>query len=1610
MKKKVLFALIALFSFVGAWADNVVKIGDTEYATFQEAWNIAKAVTDGSTTTITVLGGVADIGSAGGRLLGNKVILDLNGQEVTGKILYMEGDLTITNGTLKAATETVRAVGELDATSTKKTILTIAADATIVATGDTDGNANAVCLIPNGNYSDNNGVCVGVEITIDGTVMTQTTSSAQTSAAVFVHGLINNESSTGNVININGTVTSNEDAGVAIHGRATVNVNDGATVSGYTGICVKAGTLNVADGATVAGTGAANPTPADNGNGTEMTGAAVSVTSTYAANNGPIKVNIAGGTFSSSNDNIFVYQQPDKPFGDNNPAIAVTGGEFSDDSAEDFLADGFYFDDGEVKAYDWKLTQSSLPYNSEDQMDALEALIKLIPANPNQRFTFTVKMGETAEGTAVNEVKNVGSYFVQVYMGEQEIGTGKIFKITAYNLTIGSSVTYKQIGDPDPAPEYGLMYDNNVSTEAANLIIKGLKLVRKYAPSLGRVSTADDDYVGAQWDYYIDIRDAQIVDANNEVNPNYAISSASVEGTLEVTKKYLRPGEFRVLVDAEYVYDGTAKEPAASAITVEQDKNYDKRGTAEYTADWKAVDLSNFAISYKNNIAADAYGTNSGTVAEPVYAWKTAELVINKDADLLITDANRAIVILTPTADGIYTSRLALGNNKFLPANEADQVKQIAGDFKIKQRDINDATIAAIPAKIFNNNAFTPEPAVTYANGSADGLTLVKNTDFTYAYDKNTYVGTADVKVEAVFEGETTKTYTGNWFNAKTANFTINPYEFTLQPADNEKTLGDADPNPLTTLTAVPSADMKDGDTPLPFPVDDVTSLLKEGWAITRAAGEFVAVYDINVTGAELKASTPAEVSDPAHNYVMEVGEGTFEIKYASDYYVSSKYVTREFRSQDATIPFIDDKNNTDGNAFYLYKRVVDGQTVTYEQIAETADIYQEIKESGRITGNQLVGQTIDGSVQAVLNNNQIEPVIDNGTEGQYEYTIARLPREAFQHTTGDYANTPEGICYIIPRKVTIMADNQTSAYGEAYVTPLTYKVYDGHVTRDQVTAETPVSNVHLNTNNQYAPNTIANFNSLTCAIETAVNDAEKPLKANVTADIVVSTAASNGGTLAGRNPNYDIQFVNGTYTVTPSTNLYFVDVQLNKDYDGTTGNWEKTVTWTFGTSKETATAIEGDKPITDEEIRVDWTKREGGEPTEVGTTELTSTMITRPDGGNVIGGYPVNYGGSAIISKGGEVIIAVKTLGANYPVDPSLAFVAKRVTITGATFDEIAANGEFSLAYTKPEVGFIKKGAPVQVKFNGKAYGTPEGEVVSADDWAWVANYTSVTVKSGSVKVTAPEDITLDIVAFNKASYTGAGLALDAEINDELIRDYAGTEVNSVTITCSEQEYKVKADQWYTMVLPFTATVREIQTLFNGFVGVDQLKKEHSASKASEIRFGYTTKDIPANNPFLAKTDKEFTFVEKTIARDGEKIMIDYPENADGTAGEIAIEDANHNKVIGTYNAFVADNASDYVYIQLSDGEFHPMSVGTYVRPLGAYIQVAEGVANNQAPVRIVIEEADGTETVINGVDAEAEVAYGEGWYTISGVKLEGEPTTSGTYIFNGKKVFIQK
>ncbi len=225
-------------------------------------------------------------------------------------------------------------------------------------------------------------------------------------------------------------------------------------------------------------------------------------------------------------------------------------------------------------------------------------------------------------------------------------------------------------------------------------------------------------------------------------------------------------------------------------------------------------------------------------------------------------------------------------------------------------------------------------------------------------------------------------------------------------------------------------------------------------------------------------------------------------------------------------------------------------------------------------------------------------------------------------------------------------------------------------------------------------------------------------------------------------------------------------------------------------------------------------------------------------------------------------------------------------------------------------------------------------------------------------------------------------------------------------------------AYDWNTLVLPFTAMPREIVAPFRYGV-IDILNPDYA--DANNFSFAVTTKRVPANTPFIIQTDKNMQYAA---------MLGVYWDGPDHQGVEIAdfdylnknpeAKDKAGNKFIGTYGPKSDFTAANYIMARSDESglnEFFRFIAGAdgvepsyAMRQTEAYLESALGAS--AAPARIYIDEEDGTTTVIEFVGAEGVATTSnaaEGWYTINGVKLTSEPTVSGTYIYNGKKVFFQ-
>ena len=278
----------------------------------------------------------------------------------------------------------------------------------------------------------------------------------------------------------------------------------------------------------------------------------------------------------------------------------------------------------------------------------------------------------------------------------------------------------------------------------------------------------------------------------------------------------------------------------------------------------------------------------------------------------------------------------------------------------------------------------------------------------------------------------------------------------------------------------------------------------------------------------------------------------------------------------------------------------------------------------------------------------------------------------------------------------------------------------------------------------------------------------------------------------------------------------------------------------------------------------------------------------------------------------------------------------------------------------------------------------------------------------------------------------------------DQLLQDF-----NGQIVDVHFGDFNFYKDRWYTLVLPFDITVSAISRAF-GYALVDVLDVRNTDGQS--VTFRQYIHDIPANTPFLIKVPeninmKDVVFQGKVIIpvldADGKQVVEnDVPQtqqvdgfrinylseagmkaaaeafNATAAAQKatdknvpLALKDLAGNIIVGTYLGKYGLEAGKETTIGASGVSVLKKTATptAYVYPFGAYFRVADATA--QGNIRLVIEEADGTMTVIDAVEVTgpADGAFAEGWYTITGVKLTSEPTVTGTYIYNGKKVFFQ-
>ena len=244
-------------------------------------------------------------------------------------------------------------------------------------------------------------------------------------------------------------------------------------------------------------------------------------------------------------------------------------------------------------------------------------------------------------------------------------------------------------------------------------------------------------------------------------------------------------------------------------------------------------------------------------------------------------------------------------------------------------------------------------------------------------------------------------------------------------------------------------------------------------------------------------------------------------------------------------------------------------------------------------------------------------------------------------------------------------------------------------------------------------------------------------------------------------------------------------------------------------------------------------------------------------------------------------------------------------------------------------------------------------------------------------------------------------------------LEKYNGATVNTVTIknlrnfvnaasNTFEQNVLIKADRWYTLVLPFDITVRELSNAF-GYAIVNVPNTKNTDGQA---RFMLTLGEVKANTLMAFKVDQDIEWNEGKTVEFGDE---ENPKTIVNATAEWPWATDGTNTFIGVY-AMTTISKETEKFILPTDGLFYKASLvaagngrGYDVYPFNGYVEV--GNAN----ARIIMEEADGSTTAIDAITGEVINDAADGWYSVDGMKLNAQPTKKGIYINNGKKVVIK-
>lgn len=241
----------------------------------------------------------------------------------------------------------------------------------------------------------------------------------------------------------------------------------------------------------------------------------------------------------------------------------------------------------------------------------------------------------------------------------------------------------------------------------------------------------------------------------------------------------------------------------------------------------------------------------------------------------------------------------------------------------------------------------------------------------------------------------------------------------------------------------------------------------------------------------------------------------------------------------------------------------------------------------------------------------------------------------------------------------------------------------------------------------------------------------------------------------------------------------------------------------------------------------------------------------------------------------------------------------------------------------------------------------------------------------------------------FGTGGYLRNNYLYDAEDNSARLMGWNGYTFGSIKI----KGRTLKAGKWNSLCLPFSLSADQIAASFPA--GTEMKTLDSYSNDGSTVTV---------------------TFADAATIQRGRPYIVFIPEGsdiADPVFNNVIISPASvityqvtqgDASFIGTYSPVALSASTKHLFLQ-NNTLYYPNGT-TDINAFRAYFALETDVPTGGS-ARIVIDFGDEEATAINAVQ-QAESGDGS-WYTLTGVKLDGEPNEKGIYIFNGKKVSVK-